>query len=278
MENHGNFACVVTGCGSGIGLALTELLLEQGYPVIGSWRETKPPIENPRFELSRMDLRIDSEIEAFADFVKEKCVEREWTLQTFVSNSGVALGGPFESIPIATMKEAMQINLFGAALLTQRLLPLLIGGRGRIGFIGSLAGKVALPFLSPYASSKFALEGFCDCLRRELNPYGVRTILFEPGAVATPIWEKAKKVDMTRLPEKYRASMEAFQRGFVEGGSKGMNPGLAAKQIMRGLFAKNPRPRYIVSSGRFRDWLKTKIPARLLDRFVVGMFDMHYGE
>ncbi len=62
--------------------------------------------------------------------------------------------------------------------------------------IGSNAGKIAMPFLSPYASTKYALEGFCDSLRREMNPFGVKTILFEPASIATPIWNKAKQQEL----------------------------------------------------------------------------------
>ena len=127
-----------------------------------------------------MDLRVPADVEAFIAFVKGLCASGH-SLAAVVDNAGVALGGPVEDLPMSLFREVFEINFFGAVRIAQAFIPELVASRGRIVVIGSMAGRVALPFLSPYASSKFALEGFCDSLRRELNPFGV---LDDPGGTS----------------------------------------------------------------------------------------------
>jgi len=130
--------------------------------------------------------------------------------------------------------------------------------------------------LSPYASTKFALEGFCDSLRREMNPFGVKTILIEPAAVATPIWNKAKNQDIGFADKKYLDSLYAFRDNFIEGGNGGMATDEAAKKILDIIDRKKPKARYIVAQDRMVSRLMTLLPDSVIDKAVVKMFRMHY--
>lgn len=268
---------VVTGCDSGIGFSLAEQLQRRGHTVAISYLRSNPFEGVSGVHACRMDLREPADVEAFIGFVKRLCASGP-ALTAVVNNAGVALGGPVEDLPMSLYREVFEVNFFGAVRVVQAFIPDLIASRGRIVVVGSLAGRVALPFLSPYASSKFAVEGFCDSLRRELNPFGIRTILIEPAAVATPIWNTAKAQDISFVSEKYRDSLHLFETGFVETGNQGMPAGDAARIIADALAARHPRPRYLVAGDRARSSIVPHLPSWVIDAFVARWFRMDYGQ
>lgn len=210
----------ITGCDSGIGKALAEALADQGRPVAVSYLGENPFVDDPRIRAHRMDLRRAADADAWVAWVRGLCVDGV-ELDTVISNAGIALGGPIENLPLDVFRECFEVDFFGTVRIVQAFIPDVIRNCGTIAVVGSLAGRVAVPFLSPYAATKFALEGFCDSLRREMNPFGVRTVLFEPGAVATPIWNKAKKQDISFVAPAYLDSLAAFRDTFIEGGQPG---------------------------------------------------------
>ncbi|HOT43922.1 MAG TPA: SDR family NAD(P)-dependent oxidoreductase [Spirochaetota bacterium] len=266
----------ITGCDSGIGKSLAGIFAHAGYTVIISYLDANPFAGRSGIIAWRLDLRDEASINSFATLVNRYCSEGH-RLEYFINNAGVALGGPFENLPPHIYRDVMEINFFGMVILTQKIVPCLIKGRGRLVVNGSLAGRVALPFLSPYTASKFAVEGWCDSVRRELNPFGIRTILLEPAGVATPIWNKALNQDSSFADRKYGPALRLFREKFIAGGTRGMDTEKAAKQIYRCVTKKRPRERYIIAGNRLLSWLETMVPNRLLDRLVISMFSMHYG-
>ncbi len=265
----------VTGCDSGIGKSLAESLVGRGYDLAISYLKENPFENSPHIYSHKLDIREPEEVDQFCNDVKHLC--KKYRLKALINNAGVALGGPVENIPLNIYRECFEINYFGTVAVTQALLPELISNRGTIIVVGSLAGKIAMPFLSPYASSKFALEGFCDSLRREMNPYKVKTILIEPAGVATPIWDKAKEQDISWVDKKYMKSLQSFQENFIEGGNKGMAPHRAGEIIADILEKKRPGSRYIIAKNLFWSKLLAHIPNAILDRAVTKLFDMDYG-
>ncbi len=107
---------------------------------------------------------------------------------------GVALAAPLELLPLDELRRQLEVNVIGQVAVTQALLPALRRARGRIVNVGSIAGRSAIPFLAPYAASKFAVEAITDCLRLELAPWGIEVVVVEPGTIATPIWKKSAAV------------------------------------------------------------------------------------
>jgi NAD(P)-dependent dehydrogenase (short-subunit alcohol dehydrogenase family) len=152
-----------------------------------------------------------------------------------VNNAGVAVAGPLLELPLNDFRQQIDINLIGVVITTKAFGPLLgtdpaLKGRpGRIVNISSVGGKNAVPFLSPYAASKFAIEGLSESLRRELMPFGIDVIVVAPGAVATAIWAKAEQVDITPyLDTPYAAAIERMrarahlrQKGSAAGADRG---------------------------------------------------------
>jgi NAD(P)-dependent dehydrogenase (short-subunit alcohol dehydrogenase family) len=268
---------VITGCDSGIGKSLVPLFINAGFMVIISFLERNPFEGTRNIIAGKLDLRDERQIITFAALIDRYCREGS-SLDYFINNAGVALGGPFENIPLDVYRAVFEINFFGQVSLTRKIIPYLIKSRGRLVVNGSMAGRIALPFLSPYTASKFALEGWCDSIRRELNPFGVRTILLEPGGIATPIWNKALEQDSSFADEKYRASLQKFREKFIMTGNDGMNTDNAAEQIYSFITRKKPGARYIIARNRFVSFMETLIPDSLLDALVKKMFSMYYGD
>jgi short-subunit dehydrogenase len=276
MEKNNNII-IITGCDSGIGKNLAKILSSYNYKIIITYLEKNPFIKNKNILAYKVDLKNENNI---LTFVKEinSLYKQGFNLYYLINNAGIALGGPFENIPLKIVRDVFEVNFFGLISLTQKLIPLLINNKGRIIITGSMAGRIALPFLSPYNSTKFALEGFSDSLRRELNPFGVKTTLLDIGGVNTPIWKKAKKQDISFVEKKYLISLKEFEKNFIDSAQKAMDPEKAAKQIIKILFKKNPKPRYIIADNKFTTYLPTLIPTRLFDKIVSKLFKMDYGK
>jgi NAD(P)-dependent dehydrogenase (short-subunit alcohol dehydrogenase family) len=140
---------------------------------------------------------------------------------------------------------------------------------GRIVNISSVGGKVANPFMAPYCNSKFGLEGLSESLRRELMPFGVDVVVVAPGAVATPIWDKADSVDVTRYANTAYAPALARLRAYMLSiGKSGLPPEAIGEAVHTALTASAPKTRYVVSSDPFQVLMSGLLPKRTLDRIV----------
>lgn len=261
----------ITGVDSGIGKSLCAILASRGFAVAASFLETNPFGGIPDIHATRMDIREESDIERFAREIGRLCGEGH-PLCGIVNNAGIALGGPIEDLPLSIYRDVFETNFFGLVSFTQKLIPLLAAQRGRIFVVGSMAGRIALPFLSPYAASKFAVEGFCDSLRREVRQFGIRTVLFEPGGIATPIWSKAKTQDTSFVSDKYRESLRLFEKKVIDSGVRGYPADLAAMRIYRVIMKKHPGSRYVIDEHPFIEGLLAHLPAAALDLFTGRSF------
>jgi NAD(P)-dependent dehydrogenase (short-subunit alcohol dehydrogenase family) len=262
---------VITGCDSGIGAELCRQYLECGYTVAAGYLGSLPAPLSARHRTLPLDLRSTESIGSFALSVLS-LLSTGASLHAVISNAGVVVAGPIECIPVDAVRETFEVNFFGAYALIQRLIPSIIEARARIVLVGSLAGLVAMPFFSPYVASKFALEGFVDSLRRELNPFGVKTIVFEPAAVATPIWdgswERIRERYLSLVSERYRAVFEDIGGNFVRGGNAGLPTEVAVRDMIKSIGKRRPRARYLVSKSPLVSALEVILPDRVIDALI----------
>lgn len=262
---------VITGCDSGIGAELCRQYLELGYTVAAGYLGQLPAPLSARHRTLPLDLRSQESIGSFALSVLS-LLSTGAGLHAVISNAGVVVAGPVECIPVDAVRETFEVNFFGAYALVQRLIPSIIEARARIALVGSLAGLVAMPFFSPYVASKFALEGFADSLRRELNPFGVKTIVFEPAAVATPIWdgswERIRERYLALVSERYRAVFEDIGGNFVRGGNAGLPTEVAVRDMIKAIGKRRPRARYLVSKSPLVSALEVILPDGVIDALI----------
>jgi NAD(P)-dependent dehydrogenase (short-subunit alcohol dehydrogenase family) len=270
--SHEKELIVITGTDTGIGRSLAEAFTGRGFHVVATYLK-KPGAEHATN--IKLDLRNEDSISSVADRVLELS-KNGYSLTCLVNNAGVAFGGAIENLPLALYRENFEVNFFGLVSLTQKMIPFLIESEGRIILNGSSAGRTAAPFLSPYVSTKFALEGFADCLRRELLPYGIRTTLLQTGGVDTPIWDGFSRQDTSFMHEKFAKTMGLFKNSFLKG-PKGLSSDEAAEKIMKVFDKTDPPHRAIIAKSRSRERLIRLLPARRLDSIFAKMFEMDYG-
>jgi NAD(P)-dependent dehydrogenase (short-subunit alcohol dehydrogenase family) len=194
-------------------------------------------------------------------------------LNGLVNNAGIALGSPLELVPVDQLRHQLEVNLVGQVAVTQALLPPLRRAKGRIVFMGSIAGRSALPFLAPYAASKHALEAVADSLRLELKPFGIPVSIVEPGSIRTAIWgrsaaradELAATMD-SEVAELYAERVAAFRSVALKRGEGGASADRVAEVVEEALTAERPHARYLVGrDAKLRAGFE-RLPDRLRDR------------
>jgi NAD(P)-dependent dehydrogenase (short-subunit alcohol dehydrogenase family) len=271
---------VITGTSTGIGWGTAKVLIGNGFRVFGSVRKVTDAERlaaefGPNFVPLVFDVTDEAAVKAAADQVRAALAGEK--LFGLVNNAGVAVAGPLLELPIEEFRRQIEINLIGVVITTQAFAPLLgvdrqlTGSSGRIVNIGSVGGRNAVPFLSPYNASKFAMEGLSESLRRELLPFGVDVIVVGPGAVATPIWGKAEQIDVTPYRDTpYAVPLERLRNYMLGMGKKGLPPERVGEVVLLALTAPKPKVRYAVSPQPLQDFIARTFPRRFVDRMIGG--------
>ena len=267
---------LVTGASSGIGEACARHLAGLGFNVFAGVRkpEDGERVAGDRIEPVIVDVTDDASVHSAAETIRSAAGSAG--LAGLVNNAGIAVAGPLEFIDIGDFRHQLEVNVTGVLRTTQAMLPLLRQARGRIVNISSIGGRVAVPLVGPYAASKFALEGMSDSLRRELRPWGMHVALIEPGAVATPIWDKA--VDQAdelerdappEVRERYGEVIDAMRKQSEKNRTEGVPPQEVAEAVAHALTATKPKTRYLVGrDAKMRAPMATVMPDRILDAAV----------
>ena len=254
---------LVTGASSGIGQACAVQLVSSGWRVLAGVRRAGEAPDGTEEVL--LDVTAADQIRAAADLVDQ--------LDGLVNNAGIAIAAPVEFVPPEELRHQLEVNLVGQVAVTQAFLPALRRAKGRIVFMGSIAGRSALPFLSPYAASKHALEAVADSLRLELRPFGIHVSIVEPGSIKTAIWARsAQRADELiaasdgELGDLYGERIAAFRQIALERGAAGAPAEKVAKVVLEALTAERPHTRYLIGrDARLRAGFE-RLPDRLRDR------------
>lgn len=270
---------VVTGVSTGIGWAITKTLTQRGFHVFGSVRKQSDADRLTKefgavFTPLLFDVTDEAAVHAAASLVRQRLNGQ--TLFGLVNNAGIAVPGPLLHLPIAELRQQLDINVTGQVIVTQAFAPLLGADRslqgkpGRIVNIGSVSGKMAMPFVGPYSMSKFALEAFTESLRRELMLYGIDVILIGPGAIVTPIWDKAEELDITPfLQTDYGKVLGKFRDFMVQRGKAGLPVEQMGELVWHVLTTAKPKVRYTIVANKFKNWtLPRLLPKRIFDNLI----------
>ncbi len=270
---------VITGVSTGIGLGCARAFIKNGDRVFGSVRREKDAQKlekelGANFQALIFDVTDESAIKLAAN--KVKSILHEDPLHGLINNAGIAKYGPLMHLPIEDLRYQMEVNLIGQIAVTQAFLPMLGASlqskndAGRILMMSSVSGKFGYPFLGPYVASKFALEGISDTLRRELQLFGIKVILLEPGRINSKIWYKIDKdvIDAIRKTD-YSNSIDHFSTFLVSEGRKGIDINVFGNRVLKIFNKKNPKTRYVIIPNRFKNWTLPKfLPDKLLDKII----------
>ena len=250
-----NKVALVTGSSSGMGFATAIILARAGIHTYASMRNLKKyktitelaSAENLPLQVVQLDVNDKkSVIEAITKIVTEK--ER---IDVLVNNAGYGLFGSLEDVSIEEMKAQFETNFFGVIRVTQLVLPIMRKQKsGTIVNVSSVGGRIGLPVLSAYHSTKFALEGLSESMSYELESFGIRVVIIEPGVIRTNIMNSsivAKKAQDPKSP--YFSLIQKVENNFkLMMENESSPPEEVAKVILGVVTSENPQLRYTVGN------------------------------
>jgi NAD(P)-dependent dehydrogenase (short-subunit alcohol dehydrogenase family) len=272
---------LITGASTGIGRATALRLARSGWTVLAGVRDPQAGerlVEEAdaagRLIPLTLDITDAAQIAQASERVGEVAGQhgRSVGLDALVNNAGIGLGGPLEILPPEDMRRQLEVNVVAQVAVTQAMLPALRRAHGRIVFLSSIGGRVAMPFTAPYAASKHAVEAIADSLRVELRSSQVQVALIEPGSVATPIWDKSRlEAERTSIPpeleEPYGGVQAAMEKVLEDTARRGIPPEQVAETIERALTARRMRARYLVGrDAKALVFIRRLLPDHAWDR------------
>jgi len=246
---------LVTGAGSGMGMESALQLAAAGYDVVGSVlteeeaRSLRSVAEERRLSIRviRMNVADEASVRtAIAEFMQMT----GGRIDALVQFAGMGLRGFFEDLGMDEVRRVFDVNVFGMMAVTQAVLPYMrAAGSGRILLTSSIAGRMGSMSISGYASSKFAVEGWAECLRQELRPFGIWVSLLEPGLIATPHFtvnrNRARRaLDPDGVYYRWFCQHESIVDSILQRNQFTMSD--VARAVLSILGSKSPRLRYTV--------------------------------
>ena len=265
---------LVTGAGRGIGKSIVEHLASRGWDVVAGVRSER----DAGVVTALYPQRISSVILDVTDagHIAKLDASLPERLDAVVNNAGIVVSGPMETVSPDDWREQLEINVIGQLAVTQAVLPRLRRSRGRVVFISSVNGRLAMSMIGAYCASKFALEAAADAMRMELRPWHISVAIVEPAQTDTDMWLTAN--DMIEQTE---ASLTPAQRDLYAKHIAGMKKTIPLSQklavpaekvsavVEEALTARRPRARYVVGAGpKLQVALMTNLPAWARDRVL----------
>ncbi|MDP9489943.1 MAG: SDR family oxidoreductase [Thermoproteota archaeon] len=269
---------LVTGCSSGIGLATCHVLSRNNFMTYGTVRNLSKAKKIQdlinRENLSLKILRLDVNDNQSIKIAVKKILTDTGRIDVLINNAGYGMFGPVEEITTQEVKKQFETNFFGTIRLIKAIVPIMRKqGNGTIVNISSMVGRFGVPLNSAYVSSKFAVEGLSESISFELEEFGIRVIVIEPGVVKSDFFHNVKVKGMN-LESPYHELMER-RVNFLD---KAMKNSLTssydvADTILEALNSKDPKFRYVIgndatnslrmrnslSDRKFMEWIRAGI-------------------
>jgi NADP-dependent 3-hydroxy acid dehydrogenase YdfG len=266
-----NKIALVTGASAGIGEATARALIAAGYKVFAGARrlERMAGLAALGATLLKLDVTDDASIVAAVGAIKAGAGR----LDVLVNNAGYGSYGALEDVPLEEARRQFDVNVFGLARLCQLVLPIMRAQKsGKIVNVTSIGGKIWEPMGSWYHATKFAVEGLSDCLRVEVERFGIDVIIIEPGAIRTE-WAGIARDGLVQTSGNgaYAEQAKGHARLLAAADTSSLTspPTVVAKTIVRAVGATRPKTRYATGGGaRTILFLRTILPDRMFDRLM----------
>jgi len=248
MSDHK--VAVVTGSASGIGYETALILARNGFRTFATVRnleKAKTLSEVAKKEQLQLKiLKLDVTDEKSVNDAIKNIKSDAGRIDILVNNAGYGLGGALEDISMTELRAQFETNVFGLIRVTQAVLPTMREQKsGIIVNISSIGGKMALPYFSPYISTKFAVEGLSESIAYDLEPFGIKVVLIEPGAIKTNFDSgmvmPAKSLDSSSPYFKNMQQVLGLMNSMLQNGSL---PDKVAKVVLEVVTSQNPNLRY----------------------------------
>jgi len=260
----------ITGISSGFGLETARQLSQEGHTVYGTVRREVDPLPNVHY--LKVDVR---DREAVTEAVNQ-VMAQEGRIDVLVNNAGMGIGGPLEFATEEEIRQQMGSNFMGLVHCVDAVLPhMRRQGSGRIIALSSIGGLMGLPFQGFYSASKFAIEGYCEALRLEVNAFGIQVVVLRPGDFSTGFTGSRKKVADEAAFQAYPVYHTAIQK-VEHDETSGLQPEVLARKISQILKKKNPKNGYVVASfeQRLSVFLKKILPSKWFARILGSYYKL----
>lgn len=262
---------LITGASSGIGLATLKRLVSDGHTVYGTGRggPDLDVIKHAGGHPLAMEMTDEGSIEA----ALKTLLGKENKIDVLFNNAGYGLYGSVEDVPLDAARHQFEVNLFGLARLTQLVIPhMRAASSGTIINTSSMGGKVYTPFGSWYHATKHALEGWSDCLRLELKPFGIAVVIIEPGIIKTK-WSGVMRDNLLKYsgsgPYKTYVRRVADRTQSVYKNTSASDPDVIANVVSKAVTARKPKTRYAAGKyARLLIFVRTKLGDRVFDAVI----------
>jgi len=279
----GTKTVLITGATDGLGKAAALLLAERGYNVFAAGRSAEKRAnldalarqQNLPLETLQLNVCDDSSVQMAVASI----VTKAGNIDVLINNAGLVYPGAVEDLRMEDWRRQFETNFFGVIRVTQAVLPKMRDRRkGRILMMSSVAGFVTAPTQGPYSASKHAIEAVSNALRHELYPYGIHTILIQPGYIVTNIQHTAME-----LAQSYKEKIETGPYAKIYANYLGSASSTRAKSrttpedcariMLKAIEAPRPKARYTVTSlARFAKWAKWLLTDSAADRLFRKRF------
>ena len=254
LDMQGEKVALVTGSSSGIGFETSLMLARAGFNTYASMRnleKSKNITEIAKKEkLPLQVVQLDVNNDGSVKDAIVKIIKTDQRIDVLINNAGYGLFGSVEDTSIEEIKAQFETNFFGVVRVTQQVLPLMRRqNSGTIVNVSSVGGRIGLPSLSAYHSTKFALEGLSESIAFELEPFGIRVVIIEPGVIRTNILNSSSSAKKALDPKSpYFSLSQNLNDNFksMMESESSSSPEEVAKVILQTVTSENPRLRYSV--------------------------------
>lgn len=254
---------VVTGSSSGIGYEIVLALARNNYITYGTMRNLEKSSdlqkiadqENLQIRFKQLDVTNDESVKNTIDSI----LSETGRIDVLVNNAGFGLVGAFEDTSIDEVKKQFETNVFGVIRVTQAVLPTMRKQEsGIIVNMSSGAGRFGYATASSYVSSKFALEALTESMSYEIEPFGIRTILIEPGVIKTNFFDSMMTAKKSTDPSSpYSQMMKVMEKNVSKMIENGTSPQHVAKAVLEAINSRSPRLRYLVGKD-VEQWIESR--------------------
>ena len=240
---------LITGASSGMGKTTAQDLIKAGHIVYCVARsvDKMKDLEELGGHVMKMDVTDEENI----DLVVKQIIEEQGRIDVLWNNAGYGLYGPVEEVSMERVQQQFEVNVYGVARLTQKVLPYMREKRdGLIINTSSMGGKIYTPLGAWYHASKHAIEGYSDCLRIELKAFNIKVVVLEPGVIDTGFNQGVR--DNFSFKSKngpYKEVVNAYIKAMDNPPMKGSNPKVISKTVQKIINARKPKTRYVAGQG-----------------------------
>lgn len=266
---------LITGASSGMGKESAKELIKQGHTVYTAARriEQMQDLKLMGGHPIEMDVTNEQDIQKTVDSI----IKKEGKIDVLWNNAGYGLYGAVEDVPMEEAKKQFEVNLFGLAAITQKVVPYMRkANSGTIINTSSMGGKLYTPMGAWYHASKHAVEGFSDCLRIELKEFNINVVILEPGIIKTE-WSDIMLQNISKFSLK--GAYAALTNKLIDSSKKmyekgqGSNPDVIAKTILKIVRTNKPKTRYLVGfMAKPMVWMRLNLGDRLFDKILTSQF------